>query len=230
MSVRDRRVTQFLREYKLVVFGDGAVGKSALTIQFFKGRFIDEYDPTLEDSYRKECLIDDEVAVLDVLDTAGQEEYEALREQYMRSGEGFLLVYSITSRESFELINRFYQQIIRVKDTDWDQGIRRGGVPIVLVGNKCDLEGERQVGMNEGRDLARAFGCRFLESSAKERINVEQAFGDVVREIRRHNQKVQQRILQPVGGDPGGLTKPYASKEQREEEEYEGCCGGCVVL
>ena len=82
-------------------------------------------------------MIDDEVALLDVLDTAGQEEYSAMREQYMRTGEGFLLVYSITSRQSFEEIMTFQQQILRVKDRDY--------FPIIVVGNKCDLDGERQV-------------------------------------------------------------------------------------
>lgn len=89
------------------------------------------------DSYRKQCVIDEEVALLDVLDTAGQEEYSAMREQYMRTGEGFLLVYSITSRQSFDEILVFQQQILRVKDKDY--------FPIIVVGNKCDLEGERQV-------------------------------------------------------------------------------------
>lgn len=82
-------------------------------------------------------MIDDEVALLDVLDTAGQEEYSAMREQYMRTGEGFLLVYSINSRQSFEEILTFQQQILRVKDKDY--------FPIIIVGNKCDLNGERVV-------------------------------------------------------------------------------------
>ena len=92
---------------------------------------------TYSDSYRKQCVIDDEVALLDVLDTAGQEEYSAMREQYMRTGEGFLLVYSITSRQSFEEIQVFQQQILRVKDKDY--------FPIIIVGNKCDLDSEREV-------------------------------------------------------------------------------------
>ncbi|KAJ2545791.1 RAS1 protein, partial [Coemansia sp. RSA 1933] len=66
---------QLIREYKLVVVGGGGVGKSALTIQFIQSHFVDEYDPTIEDSYRKQCAIDGETAMLDVLDTAGQEEY-----------------------------------------------------------------------------------------------------------------------------------------------------------
>lgn len=72
-----------------------------------------------------------------MLDTAGQEEYSAMREQYMRTGEGFLLVYSINSRQSFEEVKTFQQQILRVKDRDY--------FPMILVGNKCDLEAERQV-------------------------------------------------------------------------------------
>jgi GTPase SAR1 family protein len=144
-----------------VVVGGGGVGKSCLTIQLIQSHFVDEYDPTIEglfdpnppgipsfhltcarayrraDSYRKQCVIDDEVALLDVLDTAGQEEYSAMREQYMRTGEGFLLVYSITSRQSFEEILTFEQQILRVKDKDY--------FPMIVVGNKADLEGEREV-------------------------------------------------------------------------------------
>jgi GTPase KRas protein len=60
--------TKFLREYKLVVVGGGGVGKSCLTIQLIQSHFVDEYDPTIEDSYRKQCVIDEEVALLDVLD------------------------------------------------------------------------------------------------------------------------------------------------------------------
>jgi GTPase KRas len=132
------------------------VGKSALTIQLIQSHFVDEYDPTIEgtsflvfshvmaDSYRKQCVIDDETALLDVLDTAGQEEYSAMREQYMRTGEGFLLVYSITSRSSFEEISTFQQQILRVKDRD--------SYPIIVVANKADLEHERQVSSQGKRD------------------------------------------------------------------------------
>ncbi|THU80201.1 ras-domain-containing protein [Dendrothele bispora CBS 962.96] len=216
MSSKDRR-TQFLREYKVVIFGDGAVGKSALTIQFFQGHFEDEYDPTLEDSYSKQCLIDDEVANVEVLDTAGQEAYEALREQYMRMGEGFILAYSITSRRSFEMICNFHQQIKRVKDQDM--------VPVVIVGNKCDLEAQREVGMNEGRDIARAFGCKFLETSAKERINVDEAFNDTIREIRRHNKQQQRMTIAP-----GGRIDSYPEKQVLNDDFDEGCCSSCVVL
>lgn len=104
-------------------------------------------------------MIDEEVALLDVLDTAGQEEYSAMREQYMRTGEGFLLVYSITSRQSFEEIMTFQQQILRVKDKDY--------FPIIVVGNKCDLEGERQVS-KQGTSMLPYLFCFHVFLSANE--------------------------------------------------------------
>ncbi|KAL9128503.1 MAG: hypothetical protein Q9217_002829 [Psora testacea] len=177
--------------------------------------FVDEYDPTIEDSYRKQCVIDDEVALLDVLDTAGQEEYSAMREQYMRTGEGFLLVYSITSRQSFEEILTFQQQILRVKDKDY--------FPIIIVGNKCDLESERQVSRQEGEDLARQFGCAFIETSAKSRINVDKSFYDIVREIRRYNKEMSSHNSGGLMGGPGMAQTDKSNKQG-------GCCSNCVVM
>ncbi|NXX88632.1 RRAS2 protein, partial [Centropus bengalensis] len=104
---------------------------------FLQSYFVTDYDPTIEDSYTKQCVIDERAARLDILDTAGQEEFGAMREQYMRTGEGFLLVFSVTDRGSFEEIYKFQRQILRVKDRD--------EFPMILVGNKADLDHQRQV-------------------------------------------------------------------------------------
>jgi len=159
-----------------------------LTIQLIQNHFLDEYDPTIEDSYRKQVTIDDEVCLLDILDTAGQEEYSAMRDQYMRTGEGFLLVFAITSRSSFDELNTFKEQILRVKD--------KNNVPMVICGNKCDLEEERQVSTQEGQDQGKSYGCPFLETSAKARINVEESFYQLVREIKKDREN--------ASGEKGG--------------------------
>ncbi|KAJ3114899.1 Ras GTPase ras2 [Physocladia obscura] len=149
--------------YRVVVLGDGSVGKTAFV--FFD---IQKYDPTIEDSYRKQVVIDNEPCILEVLDTAGQEEYTALRDQWIRDGEGFVLVYSITSRTSFHHIERFREQIMRVKDLNDDSPM-----PIIIVGNKCDRFSEREVSHTEGLALARRLNADFIETSARTKENVE---------------------------------------------------------
>lgn len=163
--------------YKLVVVGGGGVGKSALTIQFIQSYFVTDYDPTIEDSYTKQCIVDDIVARLDILDTAGQEEFSAMREQYMRSGEGFLLVFSVIDRNSFDEIYKFHKQILRVKD--------REEFPMILVGNKADLENQRAVTPEDGLELARQLSLKYVEASAKLRMNVDAAFHELVRIVRK---------------------------------------------
>lgn len=93
-----------------------------------------------------------------------QEQFTAMRDLYMKNGQGFVLVYSITAQSTFNDLQDLREQILRVKDTD--------DVPMVLVGNKCDLEDERVVGKDQGVNLARQFNCAFMETSAKAKINV----------------------------------------------------------
>uniref|UniRef100_A0AAQ6IGG7 Small monomeric GTPase n=1 Tax=Anabas testudineus TaxID=64144 RepID=A0AAQ6IGG7_ANATE len=243
-------------KYRLVVVGGGGVGKSALTIQFIQSYFVTDYDPTIEDSYTKQCVIDERAARLDskctllnkydqtkcishvlialllylrnfkkslfcllfcvcvcacalcarslVLDTAGQEEFGAMREQYMRTGEGFLLVFSVTDRGSFEEIYKFQRQILRVKDRD--------EFPMILVGNKADLELQRQVTQEEGQQLARQLKVTYMEASAKIRMNVDQAFHELVRVIRKFQEQ----------------ECPPSPEPTRKEKDKSGC--HCVIV
>uniref|UniRef100_A0A3Q3PZJ0 Ras-related protein Rap-1b n=1 Tax=Monopterus albus TaxID=43700 RepID=A0A3Q3PZJ0_MONAL len=156
-----------MREYKLVVLGSGGVGKSALTVQFVQGIFVEKYDPTIEDSYRKQVEVDGQQCMLEILDTAGTEQFTAMRDLYMKNGQGFALVYSITAQSTFNDLQDLREQILRVKDTE--------DVPMILVGNKCDLEVERVVAKESGIGLARQWNsCAFLETSAKSKINVNE--------------------------------------------------------
>ncbi|CAI9734110.1 GTP-binding protein Rit1-like [Octopus vulgaris] len=165
-----------IRVYKVVILGDGGVGKSALVIQFVCHRFLEYHDPTIEDAYQQQARIDGEPAQLDILDTAGQPEFTAMREQYMRKGEGFIICYSITDRRSFEEAITYKKLIDRVRN--------REDIPIVMVGNKCDLEEMRKVSSDEGSALAVQFGCPFYETSAILRQCVDDVFHSLVREIR----------------------------------------------
>ena len=146
-------------------------------VQFIQNIFVEEYDPTIEDSYRKHAKVDETTCFLEILDTAGQEEYKALRDQYMRTGDGFVMVFSVIDRKTFEEINEFYEQILRVKDTD--------AFPMCLVGNKCDLESERVISQDEAKNFAKELKIPYLEASAKMRKNVDECFYELVREVRK---------------------------------------------
>ncbi len=125
-----------------------------------------------------------------------------MRDLYMKNGQGFVLVYSITAQSTFNDLLDLREQILRVKDTD--------NVPMVLVGNKCDLEDERVVGKDQGVNLAKQFGnCTFLETSAKLKINVDEIFHDLVRQINRQTP------------DPRRKTKAKAKSGKK---------GGCVLV
>ncbi|RKU46556.1 Ras GTPase ras2 [Coniochaeta pulveracea] len=229
--------------YKLVVLGDGGVGKTALTIQLCLQHFVETYDPTIEDSYRKQVVIDNQACMLEVLDTAGQEEYTALRDQWIRDGEGFVLVYSISSRSSFSRIKRFHHQIQRVKESCASSPSYPGSpisstnpqapVPIMLVGNKSDRVTEREVSTQEGHALARELGCEFVEASAKNCINVEKAFYDVVRILRRQRQAAMRPTAQNNTGRPpragSGESGPPRDKGDRYRRKERGG-SKCIVL
>ncbi|GAA96707.1 hypothetical protein E5Q_03379 [Mixia osmundae IAM 14324] len=178
--------------YKIVCLGDGGVGKTALTIQLCLNHFIEAY------SYRKHAVIDDQPCLIEILDTAGQEEYTALRDQWIREGEGFLLVYSITDRTTFERIDRFRSQIMRVKDSP--------RIPIMLVGNKADKINDRVVSKDEGAALAKQLSCEFAETSAKTRAGLEVAFYTVIRRIRDNNEEQNRRT--------GKKDKPSAKRSE----------------
>ncbi|KAI9514233.1 hypothetical protein NQZ68_034704 [Dissostichus eleginoides] len=163
--------------HKVIMVGSGGVGKSALTLQFMYDEFVEDYEPTKADSYRKKVVLDGEDVQIDILDTAGQEDYAAIRDNYFRSGEGFLLLFSITEHESFSATADFREQILRVKEED--------SIPLLLVGNKSDLEERRRVSAEEATNRAAEWGVQYVETSAKTRANVDKVFFDLMREVRK---------------------------------------------
>jgi GTPase KRas protein len=170
---------KFSKEFHVVVVGGAGVDKSALVLHFLISRHVEEIDPTIEDNYRKEIIVDGLPAVVDVLDTTGQEEYSAMREQYIRTGEGFIYVYSITSRDSFAEVMNLHEQIFSGRNTL--------AYPRLLVANHCERESDRQVSELEGKAMAEQLGCGFIEASSTDRVNIEHVFESIVREIRYHD-------------------------------------------
>ncbi|XP_026313983.1 ras-related protein Ral-a isoform X2 [Hyposmocoma kahamanoa] len=163
--------------HKVIMVGSGGVGKSALTLQFMYDEFVEDYEPTKADSYRKKVVLDGEEVQIDILDTAGQEDYAAIRDNYFRSGEGFLCVFSITEPESFDATQEFREQILRVKNDE--------NIPFLLVGNKSDLADKRRVPLEACRERATHWQVPYVETSAKTRDNVDKAFLTLIKEMSR---------------------------------------------
>jgi small GTP-binding protein len=168
---------------KLAVIGWGDVGKTSIISQFTNKSDLDFtfYKPTTEtneDSYKKQIQIDKINYDLQIIDTAGQEEYDSLKLIYMpKPYDGYLLVYSVKDKSSFENLEILKDEILKKRKLDF--------LPMVLVGNMTDLESERVVSTEEGNNLANKWGIKFFETSSKIGENLDESFIQLVREVRK---------------------------------------------
>ena len=140
---------------KVAVLGQSMVGKSALTFRFINNKFPTEHDTTIEDSYSIPAKIDDIQCQLEILDTAGQDDYQTMLDTWINSPDGFILVHSIDNKESFESTKTRYDRIMKLKEGQ--------NVSIVVVGNKCDLEDKRQVSKEDVENYCNSKKLIFLK-------------------------------------------------------------------
>eukprot|EP00808_Paulinella_micropora_P015112 g55996.t1 len=155
-------------EWKIAVMGTGGVGKSCITVRFVQNAFVEGMDPTIEDSYQKQLEVDKRATRLDILDTAGQEDYYSMRDQYYRECQGFVFVFAVTNMSSFSEIKTLLQGVAAVKE--------REPYAVAVLGNKCDMEAERKADS--------AGKASFFEVSAKTGQNVSESFAQLVRDLR----------------------------------------------
>ncbi|XP_051865596.1 GTP-binding protein Rheb-like isoform X3 [Pristis pectinata] len=174
-----------LKFRKIAVLGYRSVGKSSLAVQFVDGHFVDCYDPTIENTFNKTINFDGQDFYLQLVDTAGQDEYSIFSLSHTVNIHGYILVYSVTSMKSFEMI-----KTIRSKLLDMVGKIQ---IPTVLVANKRDLSKQRVVQTEEGKKLADSWGAAFLESSAKQNDTTVQIFKMMIQEIEKPAGYVQNR-------------------------------------
>ncbi|ODN00910.1 Ras-related protein Ral-a [Orchesella cincta] len=154
-------------------------------------------------------ILDGEEIQVDILDTAGQEDYAAIRDNYFRSGEGFLCVFSITEETSLDSCHELREQITRVKNSD--------RVPFILLGNKSDLDERRKVPRPNAEGKSKSWAVPYIETSAKTRENVDKAFFDLLRIIRDGKQAEK-----TSGKAANGQT---ASSGPQDSPRGKFCCG-----
>eukprot|EP00922_Rhytidocystis_sp_ex-Travisia-forbesii_P007823 GHVS01011580.1.p1 GENE.GHVS01011580.1~~GHVS01011580.1.p1 ORF type:complete len:208 (+),score=25.60 GHVS01011580.1:79-702(+) len=161
--------------FKLVLIGDSGVGKSCLLLRFADDAFTESYITTIGVDFRfRTITVDDKPVRLQIWDTAGQERFRTITSAYYRGADGIVLVYDTTDKTSFDHIEDWLGEVNRYASENTCK---------VLVGNKCDLTAEKQVPTDEAQKKAAELGVGFIEASAKDATNVEQAFTLMAREL-----------------------------------------------
>jgi GTPase KRas len=220
----------------ITICGDGGCGKSSITLRLVRSQWTSEYDPTIEDSYSVTRRIDGVTYHLSLTDTAGQEEYRGMWASSNLGADAFLMVYDITSRDSLDALTYFYDLINIEAETRLDNASRArlAGVkplpyefgaktvpPVMIVaGNKCDLQEDRQVPAAVGLEWARRRGCGFMETSARLEVNIEETFALLVRRVVESRRIAEMGLLGQDGGMTQlGMTKPLSPLPASESEK-----------
>ena len=192
--------------FKILIIGDSSVGKSNILLRFSDNIFHDTFLPTIGVDFKiRNVTIGEKSVKLNIWDTAGQERFKTITSAYYKGAHGIILVYDITDRESFNNIS------------NWITEVRKHAGPNVvklLVGNKCDLEAERKVPQKEGKEFADSHNMSFLETSAKQRINIDDSFMTLTKQI---------YDLLPES-DKRDDNKAERLTANRKKDESRGCC------
>ncbi|KAL6059989.1 Ras GTPase [Balamuthia mandrillaris] len=197
--------------YKVVMVGPGGCGRNAFVVRYVNGSFITKYDPVISDEYMTTAVVDGVEVILDLVVTGGQEEYAALREQFEKVADGILILYSITSRASFDLVRRFVQSIHRSRGCDMSTCL-----PIILLANKIDCESKRVVSTEEGKELANSllqYRWSYFGASSPPKKN------------RPHNTAKADR--ETKSGDKEEAEEGEEEEEEEEKEEERRGSGFC---
>ncbi|XP_035669368.1 ras-related protein Rap-2c-like isoform X2 [Branchiostoma floridae] len=217
VSSMDDLLHKSVPEYKVVVMGSAAVGKTALRVEFCTTEiireFLDEDDSMMLDMNERTFSVDGMETTLHLTDTSGHlavqdkhkeengegnENYVRRRDQYIPKGDAYLIVYAINDRESFKTASKLLIKLRRSRPLH--------DIPVILVGNKRDLERSREVKKKEGTACAKVMECKFIETSTTIRHNIDELFEGVVRQIRLRS-NVEERDSE--------LMQKMASSERR---------------
>eukprot|EP00746_Dinoflagellata_sp_MGD_P154223 gnl/MRDRNA2_/MRDRNA2_84703_c0_seq1.p1 gnl/MRDRNA2_/MRDRNA2_84703_c0~~gnl/MRDRNA2_/MRDRNA2_84703_c0_seq1.p1 ORF type:complete len:207 (-),score=53.20 gnl/MRDRNA2_/MRDRNA2_84703_c0_seq1:249-869(-) len=176
--------------FKLLLIGDSGVGKSCLLLRFADDTYTESYISTIGVDFKIRTIdLDGKTVKLQIWDTAGQERFRTITSSYYRGAHGIIIVYDCTDKESFNNVKHWMSEIDKYA---------ADGVNKLLVGNKCDLASKKVVAYDEAKELADSLGVRFMETSAKNAHNVEQAFNVMASEIK------ERVASQPAAARPGG--------------------------
>ena len=213
----DQEKTSYDLIFKIVLIGDSSVGKTNIFSKYLNDEFDPESKSTVGVEFgTKNFKIENNIVKVQIWDTAGQERYRSITNAYYKGAKGCLLVYDITNKSSFENLDK------------WISDLKNNGddkVSIILIGNKSDLDSQRAITLEEGKQLAEFHKMAFMETSALNGDNIEKAFSELISDIfksnhsssdKKDNIKLEQAI---------NLENIDDKDEEKEEPvKKKGCC------
>ena len=226
MSTTDSKKAEFLSEdynqydlsFKMIIIGDAGVGKSCLTTKAAKGVFDETYSATVGFEFLTfNVRIDGKVIKLQIWDTGGQEIYRSLISSFYRNASIAMMVYSIESKESFNHIETWLKEVKLQSNPD---------IKIFLIGNKADLEDEREVKSNEAEKFKEENGIHYFgETSAKSGLNAKEVFIEAAKLLYKEHLKYRERKAKPSLTDNEKFPLPSKENKNKKNRKKGGCCG-----
>lgn len=209
----DERNADYL--IKIVLVGDSGVGKTNLLLRWAHNCYNAESIPTIGVEFATKTIeIEGKIAKIQIWDTAGQERYRAITSAYYRGAVGALLVYDISSISTFKNVTRWLEEIRENSEIDME---------CILIGNKCDLQDQRTVPIEEGIDYSKREKLMFMETSAKDDVHIEEAFLTLVKEIVTKFAKATMKTLETSASKPSGVLL-NVDDDESEKPKLENCC------
>ena len=204
--------------YKIVIIGDTNVGKSNILSRYLTNEFTSNTKSTVGVELGIKFLkIKNTSTKIQIWDTAGQERYQAITSSYFRGSDGCFIVYDITNETSFNNIEKWFDKIHEENDKE---------IPVIIVGNKCDLENERKIPTEKAKEKAQNLKCAFYETSALKAINIEQIFEELVNTIydKTGGNKSDDDIHIEIVNENKGVNINCENNEENGDNNKKGCC------
>ena len=197
------------RPLKILIIGDSNVGKTSILLQYTSNFFQETHIATIGVEFKlKEIMLDNIEYKLNIWDTAGQERFKAITKSFFKAADGIVFVYDVTNKPSF----------VNIKNWIKDAESKANDFKIIIVGNKIDLNDSREVSFEEGKNLAKKKNCPFFESSAKDKINIDEIFITLLEEILKAQKNLKEEKINE------GENKIILEKDDNSKTKSKGCC------